>query len=74
MHSIRIEDYCNNYAETNGQIAFKTFDNLSPIVNVKSCFDDLNVKPDHVSRRPSDTYYVDDKTVRPLIPFHLEPI
>lgn len=33
-------------------------DDLNPIVDQKSCFDDLRVAKDHVSRRPSDTYYL----------------
>ncbi len=36
---------------------------MSPIVDTKSCFDDLRVAPDHVSRRPSDTYYLTEQTV-----------
>ncbi|KAK2079369.1 hypothetical protein QBZ16_003060 [Prototheca wickerhamii] len=43
--------------------AFKTFDNLHPIVSVQANFDDVLVPADHVSRSPNDTYYVDDKTV-----------
>ena len=60
---IRIEEYCNNYAATNKQSSFSIQDGLAPIVDTKSCFDDLLVAPDHVSRRPSDTYYVNDRTV-----------
>eukprot|EP01038_Epipyxis_sp_PR26KG_P010403 gene10403-13973_t len=61
----RIETYCN----TNGLVAanqpfpFQLFDNLSPIVDTYRCFDALRVPPEHVSRRPSDTYYVDTQTV-----------
>ena len=46
---------------------FAIHDGLVPIVDTKSCFDDLLVGPDHVSRRPSDTYYATDKIVRFLI-------
>ena len=63
----KIEDYCNIYSEKKYRITkrFEVFDNLPPIVDVKSCFDDLRVKPDHVSRSPSDTYYIDkDKLLR----------
>lgn len=60
---IRIENYCNDYAKAKGHAPFTTFDNLLPIVDTKSCFDDLRVGPDHVSRRPSDTYYVAKDTV-----------
>ena len=37
---------------------FRTFDKLSPLVSVTQNFDDLLTPPDHVSRRPSDTFYV----------------
>lgn len=59
----RIEDYCNNYAKQHAQPQFQIFDNLKPIVSTKQCFDDLRVEPTHVSRRPSDTYYIDPNTV-----------
>ena len=54
----KIEEYCNQYTKSKGQTAFEIFDNLSPLVNTKNCFDDLRVGPDHPSRRQSDTYYV----------------
>lgn len=39
---------------------FSTFDRLSPIVSVRQNFDSLLTPLDHVSRRPTDTYYLDD--------------
>ena len=54
----KIEEYCNQYTVEKGQTKFEIFDNLSPLVNTKNCFDDLRVGPDHPSRRQSDTYYV----------------
>ncbi|CAJ1405749.1 unnamed protein product [Effrenium voratum] len=36
----------------------KFFDQEKPVVNTVDCFDKLRVPPDHVSRSPSDTYYV----------------
>ena len=60
---IIVENYCNEYASTRGQSTFALYDSELPIVDTKSCFDDLLVPPDHVSRSRSDTYYVDDKTV-----------
>jgi len=39
---------------------FKTFDQLSPIVTKQQNFDDLLIPDDHVSRRATDTYYLDD--------------
>jgi phenylalanyl-tRNA synthetase alpha chain len=41
----------------------QVFDQLHPKVSVKQCFDDLLVTPDHVSRQPSDTFYVDEQHV-----------
>lgn len=38
-------------------------DDLSPIVSPKQCFDDLLVPCDHVSRAPSDTYYIDQNSL-----------
>jgi phenylalanyl-tRNA synthetase alpha subunit len=58
-----VENYCNKYAETHGQSKFALYDSESPLVDTKSCFDDLLVPPDHVSRSRSDTYYVDANTV-----------
>lgn len=54
----KIEEYCNQYTKDKSQTPFEIFDNLSPLVNTKNCFDDLRVGPDHPSRRQSDTYYV----------------
>eukprot|EP00441_Pelagodinium_beii_P037207 CAMPEP_0197644568 /NCGR_PEP_ID=MMETSP1338-20131121/17498_1 /TAXON_ID=43686 ORGANISM="Pelagodinium beii, Strain RCC1491" /NCGR_SAMPLE_ID=MMETSP1338 /ASSEMBLY_ACC=CAM_ASM_000754 /LENGTH=467 /DNA_ID=CAMNT_0043217987 /DNA_START=60 /DNA_END=1463 /DNA_ORIENTATION=+ len=36
----------------------KFFDQEVPIVSTVDCFDKLRVPPDHISRSPSDTYYV----------------
>ena len=55
-----IEEYCNKYASDNGQNSFVIYDNISPIVTTKQCFDDLLVASDHVSRSSSDTYYLND--------------
>lgn len=59
-----IESYFSTYASgKQGHPSFKTFDNLAPLVDTKSCFDDLRVAPDHVSRKPTDTYYATEDTV-----------
>lgn len=42
---------------------FTKFDHLSPKVSLEDNFDKLMIPKNHVSRGPSDTYYVDDKTV-----------
>eukprot|EP00605_Chrysophyceae_sp_TOSAG23-4_P000941 GSChrysophyteH1.ASY1.ANO1.1041.1 assembled CDS len=60
----RIENYCQDYAKkTYSMQEFAIFDDLSPIVTKRRCFDDLRVGPDHVSRSPSDTYYIDDEVL-----------
>jgi phenylalanyl-tRNA synthetase alpha chain len=41
----------------------KFYDRESQVVTTKQCFDDLLVKPDHPSRSPSDTYYVNDSMI-----------
>ena len=35
------------------------FEDFSPIVTTKQAFDDILIPKDHVSRRKSDTYYID---------------
>eukprot|EP00596_Hydrurales_sp_CCMP1899_P005660 CAMPEP_0119042516 /NCGR_PEP_ID=MMETSP1177-20130426/15685_1 /TAXON_ID=2985 /ORGANISM="Ochromonas sp, Strain CCMP1899" /LENGTH=406 /DNA_ID=CAMNT_0007009381 /DNA_START=117 /DNA_END=1337 /DNA_ORIENTATION=- len=59
----KIEDYMNTFYKEKGGTKFDIYDNLSPLVNTKNCFDDLRVGPDHPSRRQSDTYYVTDTEV-----------
>ena len=59
----KIEEYFNDYTSKKNQKKFELFDNLSPLVHTKNCFDDLRVGPEHVSRRPSDTYYVTNDLV-----------
>merc|ERR1712012_385848 len=41
----------------------KFIDREVPVVGTKQCFDDLRVPPEHPSRAPSDTYYVNAETV-----------
>jgi phenylalanyl-tRNA synthetase alpha chain len=43
--------------------SFQIYDNLSPIVSTELCFDNLRIPLDHVSRNPSDTYYLNSRTV-----------
>jgi phenylalanyl-tRNA synthetase alpha subunit len=48
-----------------GERPFAVFDDLSPIVSKSQNFDELLIPPDHVSRRPSDTFYIDaDRLLR----------
>jgi phenylalanyl-tRNA synthetase alpha chain len=56
-----IQNYFEAGTDTASPISFKTFDQLSPVVTVQQNFNDLLTPADHVSRRPSDTYYVDDR-------------
>lgn len=57
----RIEDYFKNVLEDGD--SFHIFDAEDPIVTTTQCFDDLRLPPDHPGRSPSDTYYLDDKTL-----------
>jgi phenylalanyl-tRNA synthetase alpha chain len=43
--------------------SFRVFDDLSPVVSTRNCFDLLRIQPDHVSRSVSDTYYLNKETV-----------
>jgi phenylalanyl-tRNA synthetase alpha chain len=42
---------------------FNVFDDLSPLVTIEQNFDELLIPADHISRKPTDTYYLDDKRV-----------
>jgi len=55
---VSIQDY---FREQDADCKF--FDSELPVVSTKACFDDLRVEPDHPSRSPSDTYYVNAETV-----------
>jgi phenylalanyl-tRNA synthetase alpha chain len=46
-----------------GMPPFQLFDALPPIVTAKQNFDDLLTPQDHVSRSPTDTFYVTDDTL-----------
>ena len=39
---------------------FTLHDNLSPIVSLQANFDSLLIPPNHISRSPSDTYYINN--------------
>ena len=45
-------------AKVGQRAEFRFFDDMSPVVTTKACFDDLLTPEDHVSRSLSDTYYV----------------
>jgi hypothetical protein len=59
----KIEDFWNRRHASMGAPKFECVSGLHPIVNVAQNFDDLLIKKGHVSRRPSDTYYVDNERV-----------
>lgn len=40
------------------KVPFTCLEGFSPIVTTKSCFDDMLVPLDHVSRKKSETYYI----------------
>eukprot|EP00753_Platysulcus_tardus_P005004 PLAT12830.2.p1 GENE.PLAT12830.2~~PLAT12830.2.p1 ORF type:complete len:413 (-),score=131.97 PLAT12830.2:136-1344(-) len=44
-------------------VPFRTFDDMYPVVTTQSNFDELLIEPGHVSRSPSDTFYVDEAHV-----------
>ena len=57
LHTLqkKIQDYWGD--------EYKVFDDLSPIVSTVQNFDVLRIPPDHVSRKASDTYYLNTDTV-----------
>jgi len=60
----KIETYFNNQnSALHGEPKFAIIDDLHPVVNVTQNFDDLRIEPDHPSRKPTDTYYIDDNQV-----------
>uniref|UniRef100_K3WZS2 phenylalanine--tRNA ligase n=1 Tax=Globisporangium ultimum (strain ATCC 200006 / CBS 805.95 / DAOM BR144) TaxID=431595 RepID=K3WZS2_GLOUD len=59
----KIEGYFDDLHATHGHPKFTMFDNLSPVVSTEDCFDSMLVPKDHVSRKVTDTYYVNPTTV-----------
>lgn len=63
-HPIKmVIDLLKLYFKGLSEYNFKIYDSLSPIVSTKHNFDDLLIKPDHPSRKKTDTYYVNHTTV-----------
>jgi phenylalanyl-tRNA synthetase alpha chain len=51
------------------------FDDISPIMNTYKAFDELLIPKEHISRRPSDTYYIgEDLLLRPHTSAHQNEI
>ncbi|OQR81879.1 hypothetical protein THRCLA_11322 [Thraustotheca clavata] len=46
-----------------GQPKMQVFDNLSPVTTTENCFDQLLIAKDHVSRKATDTYYLNPTTL-----------
>ena len=58
-----IEMHFEQEALRSGGEPFVFFDSLAPEVSVEANFDELLIPPDHVSRAPTDTFYLDESTV-----------
>lgn len=55
----RIQDFFYGYAKNSrGNPLFSVYDNLSPVVTLQQNFDSLLVPHDHVSRKLTDSYYI----------------
>merc|ERR1719310_2648441 len=55
----KIETYFRERAKKQGGAQFAIFDDLAPVVKITQNFDELLIPEDHVSRSPTDTYYID---------------
>jgi len=51
------------FEQTEGEGAFKLFDDFYPVVTTTQNFDELLIPEDHISRSENDTYYVDSEKV-----------
>ncbi|KAG6955445.1 hypothetical protein JG687_00011193 [Phytophthora cactorum] len=65
LHIIKtkIESYFDDFHQNHGAPKFTVFDDLDPVVTTYDCFDSMLVPKDHVSRKITDTYYVDQNRV-----------
>ncbi|KAL4114022.1 hypothetical protein PRIC2_014940 [Phytophthora ramorum] len=65
LHIIKtkIESYFDDLHLNHGAPKFTVFDDLDPVVTTYDCFDSMLVPKDHVSRKVTDTYYVDKNRV-----------
>ena len=54
---------------------FKVFEDFDPLVTTDACFDKLFIPADHVSRKPTDTFYTDrEHCLRPHTSVHQIPL
>ena len=60
---VLIETALQKHAKLEAESPYKVFAALPPFVSTKDNFDDLLTPADHVSRRPTDTYYANRGTV-----------
>ncbi len=58
LHQRIKNHFYGNFQNRFGNPLFTMFDNLKPVVTIHQNFDSLLVPEDHISRSPSDTYYV----------------
>jgi phenylalanyl-tRNA synthetase alpha chain len=56
----RIEDFFKETPVLHNKPQFEVYDSLPPVVKITDNFDSLLIPPEHVSRKATDTYYVDD--------------
>ncbi|KAF0727933.1 hypothetical protein AaE_009489 [Aphanomyces astaci] len=59
----KIASYFDDLHAKGNHPRMQLFDNLSPVVSVEDCFDHMLIPKDHVSRRPTDTYYLNPSTL-----------
>jgi phenylalanyl-tRNA synthetase alpha chain len=62
LHQMIVRFWQKQQQESNDK-EFTVYDDLSPVVSTKNNFDLLRIPPDHISRSPSDTYYLTADTV-----------
>ena len=55
---LQIQDYFYKTFTKRGNPIFSVYDNLSPVVTLTQNFDNLLVPQDHVSRKLSDSFYL----------------
>lgn len=61
---LRIQNYFyTNFISRTGSPLFAVFDNINPVVSTYQNFDSLLVPQEHISRTPSDSYYINKYTM-----------
>eukprot|EP00455_Lapot_gusevi_P013820 TRINITY_DN1681_c0_g1_i5.p1 TRINITY_DN1681_c0_g1~~TRINITY_DN1681_c0_g1_i5.p1 ORF type:complete len:405 (+),score=76.80 TRINITY_DN1681_c0_g1_i5:56-1216(+) len=63
LRNLVVDHFNKVHVTPDGKPIFKVFDNLHPVVHVSRNFDKLLVPADHVSRRKTDTFYVNQDHV-----------